>query len=141
MNVFGRKGEAQLGRLSEASRCTKCHTRWRQSKLGLCRRCERELGIEAEGTAAREKERVEKTAAKLALTQREFRNPIERKLHAALMRRPRRLELTPDGGHKDRDYIVVWAGDMDGAEAMGLPMAEKKRSSYRATEHWTEKGS
>jgi hypothetical protein len=107
--------------------------RWRQSKLGLCRRCEKELGIEAEGQLEREKERVEKQAQRVRKTQAGYLHPHQRAEHARFARRPRRIALQPcllTHARRDLEYVVVWSGDMDGAEAMGLPLGNDKRSSW-----------
>lgn len=112
-------------RLSEASRCTRCLVRWKQSKLGLCRSCEHELGIEAEGTLEREAERLTRRQVKDAEAAARYHlDPVPGG------RQPYTLERTPTGGRVFLDYVVVWHGGMDGAAAMGRPMASEKASPW-----------
>lgn len=108
-------------RLSEASRCTRCGERWRQSKLGLCRQCERALGIEAEGQLERERKRLQKQRAS------EVQPIPARKLIAAVARTPTKVAIHIHAGGKPwYDYYVVWHGGMDGAVAMGIPLAKDR---------------
>lgn len=113
-------------KLSEASRCTRCLVRWRQSSDGLCRRCEKELGIEAEERLATERAHLSRAQLRLRAGQAAYLHPHERASHAWRARRPRRIALQPGTCKPELDYVVVWAGDMDGAEAMGLPLAHEK---------------
>jgi len=110
-------------RLSAASRCTRCLTRWRQSKLGLCRRCEKELGIEAEGNLERDRLRLERQREKVVKVD------SSRAFAAVVARTPRLLALNAGVvtcAKRDLDYIVVLDGSFDGAMAMGLPLAKDR---------------
>lgn len=120
-------------RLSAASRCTRCLIRWRQSKLGLCRKCEHEVGIAAVGNMERDAERLEKQRAK-ERTANQFRLVVD-----GSGRKPFKLELTPGlttHARRDTDYVVVWAGSMDGALAMGLPLAADRGRAFDMREQW-----
>lgn len=138
MNQFGAGGEKAVSRrLRETDRCTKCSVRWKQSALGLCRRCERELGI-ADREQERDRRHVEKQAERLRAAYNRHTTPQARAAHASIERRPRRLVIHPTIGIDELDYFVVWAGDMDGARAMGLPLGNEKRASYTGgRERWS----
>jgi hypothetical protein len=43
---------------ANARMCSRCGERWEQSKHGLCRRCEREAGIDVEPSIERERRHV-----------------------------------------------------------------------------------
>jgi|SRR6185436_4362902 len=135
MNQFGHGGEkALLARLSAGRACTRCFLRYRQSADGLCRRCQHELGLPAPPVIEQDAERLRRQRARAATIYGPHRTPKQRELHAALMRKPRTVDVHPSLSFRDRDYVVVWAGDMDGAEAMGLPMADQKKGSYTGIE-------
>lgn len=118
-------------RLGPESRCTRCLIRWRQSKLGLCRRCEHELGIEALGNREREARNIAAREEKIE----KLRAP-NRQFVAAVSRTPRVLVLSPGvitGALKHLDYIVIWDGSMDGAVGMGIPMAHERGKGWTGT--------
>jgi hypothetical protein len=118
-------------KLSEASRGTRCMVRWRQSKLGLCRGCEREVGIEAEGNLERDRQRLAKQRAK------EVQPLPQRKLCAAVARTPTKIDIHIHAGGKPwLDYFVVWHGGMDGAHAMGLPLAHERGRETPESARW-----
>lgn len=74
--------------------CVNCGARWQQSKLGLCRRCERKLGADLRNTQERERDAIERRRAE-ALN-------LERATYTPAAKREIRV-----GG---QTFIVQWDG-------------------------------
>lgn len=72
--------------------CTNCHERYRQSQLGLCRLCEREIGVAVRRQFDVEEERVNRHRAKLLTLMAEEMQPL-----------PYRVVTV-----KGVDYYVMW---------------------------------
>jgi hypothetical protein len=68
-----------LGRVPPERRCTRCGLRWSQSKLGLCRSCERDVGIIL-SSQERDREALARQQEALAALERVQRPRIEREV-------------------------------------------------------------
>ncbi len=88
-------------------RCDHCGIRWPQSRLGLCRRCERTLGVDDRSIFERDQARRERAQARW-----------ESLYHAAPVNSSRRTVAV-----NGVEYEIIWDGSMDGAAARGLPPA------------------
>jgi len=84
--------------------CINCGVRWSQSKLGLCRQCERSTAADLRSTIQRERDQVARRRRKLELLER------VNAANFAAWRASKQYDRVADGV----EYTVVWHGALDG---------------------------